>query len=166
MNASPRGREKHKKAHMTMEEGEDDEDTKEVFGVPRVMVEEQCNALGMLTQVLAQVVERMVAMEACDEERLAMEQETIEIHRAHLAMARRATDCEEEWLELERVQLSIAQQQTEDLWKMGCSCGPHLSTHPRERRGRSRRRQRRRRGERRQTTKTRMHREKRSSRHM
>ena len=34
-------------------------------------------------------------------------------------MARKATDCEEEWLELERVQLSIAQQQTEDLWKMG-----------------------------------------------
>ena len=34
-------------------------------------------------------------------------------------MARRAADHEEEWLELERVQLSIAQQQTEDLWKMG-----------------------------------------------
>ena len=109
MNASPRGREKHKKARTTMEEGEDDEDTKEVFGVPRVMAEEQRDALGMLTQVLAQVAERMAAMEAHDAERLAMEQETMEIRRVHLAMARRAADREEEWLELERVQLSIAQ---------------------------------------------------------
>ena len=83
--------------------------------VPRVMVEEQHNVLGMLTQALAQVVERLVATEARDEERLTMEQETMEIQRAHLAMARRATDREEEWLELERVQTSIAQQQTEDL---------------------------------------------------
>ena len=37
----------------------------------------------------------------------------------HLVVARRAADREEEQLELERVQLSIAQQQTEDLWKMG-----------------------------------------------
>ena len=113
------GGEKCKKAHMTTEEGEDNEDTKEVFGVPRVMAEEQRDALGMLTQALAQVAERLVAMEARDGERLAMEQETIEIRRAHLVMARRAADCEEEWLELEIVQLSIAQQWTEDLWKMG-----------------------------------------------
>ena len=104
---------------MMMEEGEDDEDTEEVFGVPRVMVEEQRNMLGMLTQALAQVAERMAAAEACDEERLMMEQEMIEIRRAHLAMARRAVDHEEEWLEMDRVQLSIAQQQMEDLWKMG-----------------------------------------------
>ena len=75
--------------------------------------------LGMLTQVLAQVAERLAAMEAHDEERLAMEWEMIEIRRVHLAMARRTMDRKEEWLELERVQLSIAQQQTEDLWKMG-----------------------------------------------
>ena len=118
MNVSPRGGEKHKKACMMME-GEDDEDTEEVFRVPRVMVEEQRDALGMLTQVSAQVVERMVAVEACDEERLVMEQETMEIRRAHLAMARRAADCEEEWLKLERVQTSIVQQWTEDLWKIG-----------------------------------------------
>ena len=118
-NASPRGREKCKKACMMMEEGEDDEDTKEVFRVPRVMAEEQHDMLGMLTQALAQVAERMAATEACDEERLALEQETVEIQRAHLAMARRAADCEEEWLEMDRVQLSIAQQQMEDLWKMG-----------------------------------------------
>ena len=43
----------------------------------------------------------------------------MEIRRAHLAMARRAADCEEERLEMDRVQLSIAQQWTEDLWKMG-----------------------------------------------
>ena len=48
MNTSPRGREKHKKVHTTMEEGEDDEDTEEVLGVPRVMAEEQRNVLGMI----------------------------------------------------------------------------------------------------------------------
>ena len=119
MNASPRGREKRKKAHTTTEEGEDDNNTEEVFGVPRVMAEEQHDVLGMLTQVLAQVAERMAAMEACDEERLALEWEMVEIRRAHLAMVRRAADREEEQLEMDRVQLSIAQQWTEDLWKMG-----------------------------------------------
>ena len=118
-NTSPRGGEKRKKAHTMMEEGEDDEDTEEVFRVPRVMAEEQHNVLGMLTQALAQVAERMAATEAHDEERLALEWETVEIWRAHLAMVRRATDCEEEQLEMDRVQLSIAQQQMEDLWKMG-----------------------------------------------
>ncbi|KIM58669.1 hypothetical protein SCLCIDRAFT_27829 [Scleroderma citrinum Foug A] len=103
-NTSPRGGEKRKKAHMMMEEGEDDEDAKEVFRVPRA---------------LAQVAERMVATEAHDEERLTLEWETVEIWRAHLAMVRRAVDCEEERLEMDRVQLSIAQQQMEDLWKMG-----------------------------------------------
>ena len=78
-NALPRGGEKHKKVCTMTEEGEDDNDTEEVFGVPRVMAEEQCDALGMLTQALAQVVERMVAAEAHDEERLVMEWETVEI---------------------------------------------------------------------------------------
>ena len=104
---------------MMTEEGEEDKDINEVFGVPRVMAEEQRDALGMLTQVLAQVAERMAAAEACDEERLALEWETVEIWRAHLAITRRAADCEEERLEMDRVQLSIAQQWTEDLWKMG-----------------------------------------------
>ena len=63
MNTLPQGGEKHKKAHTMMEDGEEDEDTKEVFGVPRVMAEEQC-VLGMLTQMLAQVVERLAAAEA------------------------------------------------------------------------------------------------------
>ena len=72
-NASPKGGEKHKKTCMMMEEGEDDEDTEEVFRVPRVMVEEQHDMLGMLTQALVQVAERMVAMEVHGEERLAME---------------------------------------------------------------------------------------------
>ena len=107
------------KAHMTTEEGEDDDDTEEVFGVPRVMVEEQRDALGMLTQTLAQVVERLVAVEVRDEERLAMEQERMEIRRAHLAIARRAVDWDEERLELEQVRTLLSQQQTEDLWRMG-----------------------------------------------
>ena len=63
-NALPRGGEKSKKACTTTEEGEDDDDTEEVFGVPRVMVEEQHDTLGILTQALAQVVERMAAVEA------------------------------------------------------------------------------------------------------
>ena len=79
MDVLPGGGEKHKKVHMTTEEGEDDEDTEEVFGVLRVMVEEQRDMLGMLTQTLAQVAERLVAMEACDEERLMMEWERMEI---------------------------------------------------------------------------------------
>ena len=117
-NASPQGGEKHKKVHTTTEEGEDDEDTKEVFRVPRVMAEEQRNALGMLTQVLAQVVERLVAMEVHDEERLMME-----IQRAHLVIVRRAADCDEERLELERVRTLLGQQWTEDLWQMGTLMG-------------------------------------------
>ena len=118
-NALPRGGEKRKKVHMTTEEGEGDNDTKEVFRVPRVMVEEQRDALGMLTQTLAQVAERLVAAEACDEERLAMEQERMEIWRAHLAIARRAADQDKERLELERVRTSLGQQWMEDLWWMG-----------------------------------------------
>ena len=119
MNTSPRGGEKCKKARTTTEEGEDDDDTEEVFRVPRVMVEEQRNTLGMLTQALAQVAERMAVVEVRDEERLALERETVEIWRAHLAMVRRAADHKEERLEMDQVQLFIAQQRTEDLWKMG-----------------------------------------------
>ena len=104
---------------MTTEEGEDDDDTEEVFGVPRVMAEEQRDALGMLTQMLAQVVERLVAAEVRDEERLAMERERMEIRRAHLAIARRAADRDEERLELEQVRTLLSQQQMEDLWRMG-----------------------------------------------
>ena len=44
MNTLPRGGEKHKKVCMMTEEGEEDEDTEEVFGVPRAMVEEQRDA--------------------------------------------------------------------------------------------------------------------------
>ena len=72
-----------------MEEGED-EDTEEVFRVPRAMAEEQRDTLGMLTQTLAQVAERLVA-----------------------------ADRDEERLELEQVRTSLSQQRTEDLWWMG-----------------------------------------------
>ncbi|KIM58049.1 hypothetical protein SCLCIDRAFT_28419 [Scleroderma citrinum Foug A] len=118
-NVLPRGGEKCKKAHTTTEEGKDDEDTKEVFGVPRAMAEEQRDALGMLTQMLAQVAERLAATEVRDEERLAIEREWMEIWRAHLVIARRAPDQDEERLELERVRTSLSQQWTEDLWWMG-----------------------------------------------
>ena len=123
MNALPQGGEKHKKARTMMEEGKDDEDTGEVFGVPKVMAEEQRDALGMLTQMLAQVAERLAATEVHDEERLAMEREWMEIWRAHLVIARRAPDWDEERLELEWVRTSLGQQWTEDLWWMGTLMG-------------------------------------------
>ena len=108
---------------MTTEEGEDDEDTEEVFGVLRAMAEEQRDTLGMLTQTLAQVAERLAATEACDEERLVMEWEWMEIQRAHLVIARRAADWDEKLLELEWVRTSLSQQWTEDLWWMGTLMG-------------------------------------------
>ena len=104
---------------MMMEEGKDDEDSEEVFRVPRAMAEEQRDVLGMLTQMLAQVAERLVAAEARDEERLGMEWEQMEIRRAHLVIMRRAADWDKERLELERVRTSLGQQQMEDLWQMG-----------------------------------------------
>ncbi|KIM63412.1 hypothetical protein SCLCIDRAFT_24301 [Scleroderma citrinum Foug A] len=48
-----------------------------------------------------------------------MEQEWMEIQRAHLAIVRRAADRNKERLELERVRTSLGQQWTEDLWRMG-----------------------------------------------
>ena len=118
-NTSPQGREKCKKAHTMTEEGEDDEDTEEAFGVPRVMAEEQRDVLGMLTQMLVQVTERLAAVEVHDEERLTMEWEQMEIWRVHLVIARRATNCDEERLKLERVRTLLGQQWMEDLWQMG-----------------------------------------------
>jgi len=78
-NTSPRGGEKHKKTRTTMEEGEDEE---EMFGVPKAMAEEQRDALGMLTQSLAQLLERLAASKVQEIERL-------EIKREHLALERR-----------------------------------------------------------------------------
>ena len=48
-----------------------------------------------------------------------MEQEQMEIQRAHLAIVRRAMDWDKERLELEWVRTSLGQQWTEDLWWMG-----------------------------------------------
>ena len=72
---SPKGASKRKKARNTTEEDEVDEE--EVFGVPRVMAEEQCDALGMLTQTLAQLAERMGASEARERERVEIERELL-----------------------------------------------------------------------------------------
>ena len=48
-----------------------------------------------------------------------MEQEQMEIQRAHLAIVKRAMDWDKEMLELEWVRTSLGQQWTEDLWWMG-----------------------------------------------
>jgi len=105
---SPRGGEKLKKTHTTTEEGEEEE----IFGVPKAMAEEQRDALGMLTQSLAQLLERLAASEAREVERL-------EIERERLALERRRLAREDERVEMERARLEIEQQQAEDMWHLG-----------------------------------------------
>jgi len=106
---SPRGGEKHKKTHTTTEEGEEEE---EIFGVPKAMAEEQHDALGMLTQSLAQLSEQLAASEAREVERLEIEQE-------HLALERRRSAREDKRVEMERARLEIEQQWVEDMWRLG-----------------------------------------------
>ena len=77
-NTSPRGGEKRKKTCTTTEEGEDEE---EMFGVPKAMAEEQRDALGMLTQSLAQLSERLAASEVREVERLEIERERLALER-------------------------------------------------------------------------------------
>ena len=109
MNVSPRGGEKHKKTRTTTEEGEEEE---EIFGVPKAMAEEQRNALGMLTQSLAQLSERLAASEVREVERLEFEQE-------RLALERRRSAREDERVEMERARLEIEEQRAEDMWRLG-----------------------------------------------
>jgi len=105
---SPRGGEKRKKTRTTTEEGEEEE----IFGVPKAMAEEQRDALGMLTQSLAQLSERLAASEAREVERL-------EIERERLALERRRSAREDERVEMERARLEIEQQRAEDMWRLG-----------------------------------------------
>jgi len=73
VNTLPKGASKCKKAHNMTEEDEADEE--EVFGVPQAMAEEQHDALGMLTQTLAQLAERLGALEVRERERVEIERE-------------------------------------------------------------------------------------------
>ena len=124
MNASPRGGEKQKKACTTTEEGEDDEDnTEEVFGVPKAMVEEQHDALGMLTQMLAQMEEQMAAAEAREVARAERwERHMVVVEVAvleHLALEQRRSVREDERSEMKRACMEIKQQRTDDMWQLG-----------------------------------------------
>jgi len=110
-NTSPRGGDKRKKARTTTEEGEDEEE-EEVFGVPKAMAEEQRDALGMLTQSLAQLSERLAASEAREVERLKIERERLALERRRLAR-------EDKRVEMERARLEIEQQRAEDMWRLG-----------------------------------------------
>jgi len=92
-NTSPKGASKHKKAWNTTEEDKADEE--EVFGVPRAMAEEQCDALGMLTQTLAQLAERMGASEVREREQVEIERERLELERERLELERRRAAMEE-----------------------------------------------------------------------
>ena len=111
-NTSPRSGEKCKKARTTMEEGEEEDEDVEMFGVPKAMAEEQRDVLGMLTQTLSELSERLAASEACEFERLAIERERLVLEWRRLAW-------EEERLELERARMEIEQQRAEDIWRMG-----------------------------------------------
>ena len=93
VNTSPKGASKRKKVRNMTEEDEVDEE--EVFGVPRAMVEEQRDALGMLTQTLAQLAERMGASEAREWERVEIERERLELERERLELERRRATMEE-----------------------------------------------------------------------
>ena len=121
-NVLLRGGEKWKKAHMTMEEGGDNEDnTEEVFGVPKAMVEQQHDTLGMLTKMLAQMEERMAV--AVVEAREVTRAEKQERHMAvmevavleHLALEWRRLAWEDERLEMERVCMEIKQQWVDNM---------------------------------------------------
>ena len=92
-NTLPKGASKHKKARNTMEEDEADEE--EVFEVPRAMAEEQRDALGMLTQMLAQLTEWMGALEAREWERVEIERERLKLERERLELERRRAMMEE-----------------------------------------------------------------------
>ena len=124
MNALPRGGEKQKKACTTTEEGEDDEDnTEEVFRVPKAMAEEQHDALGMLTQMLAQMEERMAAAEVREVARAERwERHMVVVEAAvleHLALEQRRSVWEDERSEMERACMEIKQQCTDDMWQLG-----------------------------------------------
>ena len=121
INVSPRGGEKCKKVDMTMEKGEDDKDSMgEVFRVLKAMVEEQCDALGMLTQTLAQMEEQMATVEAREVARVEHQERHMAVLEAvmleHLALERRRLAWEEERLEMERAQMEVKQQQVDDMW--------------------------------------------------
>jgi len=92
-NTSPKGASKCKKACNTTEEDKADEE--EVFRVPRAMAEEQRDALGMLTQTLAQLAEQMGALEVREREQMMIERERLELERECLELERRHTVMEE-----------------------------------------------------------------------
>ena len=94
-NTSPKGASKCKKARNTMEEDEADEE--EVFGVPQAMAEEQRDALGMLTQTLAQLAEQLGASEAREREWVEIESEHLELEHKRLELERRRAAMEEKW---------------------------------------------------------------------
>ena len=107
-NTSPKGASKRKKARNTTEEDEADEE--EVFGVPRAMAEEQCDALGMLSQTLAQLAERMGASEAWERERVEIERERLKLERERLELERRRAAMEERRMaEMDRIMVTWRQ---------------------------------------------------------
>jgi len=76
---------------------EDEADEEEVFGVPQAMAEEQRDALGMLTQTLAQLAEQLGASEAREREWVEIESEHLELEHKRLELERRRAAMEEKW---------------------------------------------------------------------
>jgi len=103
---SPKGASKRKKAHNMTEEDEVDEE--EVFGVPRAMAEEQRNALGMLTQTLAQLTERMGVSEAWEQEQVEIKREQLELERKRLELEwRRAVMEERRMTDMDHISMAM-----------------------------------------------------------
>jgi len=86
-------------------------DEEEVFGVPRAMAEEQRNALGMLTQTLAQLAERMGASEAREQERVEIERERLELECERLELEwRRAAMEERRTTDMDHISMAMRRQ--------------------------------------------------------
>jgi len=110
---SPKGASKYKKVWNTTEEDEVDE---EVFRVPRAMAEEQRDALGMLTQTLVQLTERMGVSEVWEREQVEIERERLELERERLELEQRRAAMEERrTADMDRISMVMRRQFVEGL---------------------------------------------------
>ena len=76
---------------------EDKADEEEVFRVPQAMVEEQCDVLGMLTQMLAQLTERLGVLQVREREWVEIKREHLKLEHKRLELERRRAAMEERW---------------------------------------------------------------------
>jgi len=95
---------------------EEDEADEEVFRVPRAMAEEQRDALGMLTQTVAQLAEQMGALEAWEREQVEIERERLELECERLELERRHAAMEErQTTDMDHISMAMRRQFVEGL---------------------------------------------------